>query len=292
VQDLRVAWPELAEQLRLLRETAGLTTRALATRLEEATGTTFSQSKVTKLENGHTPPSVDDVRVWLQVTGVSAERTAHLLDLAARAQTEAVEMRAERMAGRPLPELQQVTAATERTAMLLRAYTPTIIPALLQTPDYARQVFTSIDPDRLGVAEGIAERMRRQQILWQPRRRFEFVVGETALRWRFGPAAVQLAQLTQVSTLSELGNVVLALLPLGRQTPVWHTQGFTLFEERTNGDPFVHVETPGATVNLAAPEAVRMYQEILDRLRDLAVVGDEARAMIEQVMSDTEGNHG
>jgi len=271
--DLLVAWPRLGAELQRLREAAGLTTRQLAERLG------ISQSKVTKIENARTIPSAEDVRAWASAAGASPGQAAQLLELAERAHTEAIMMRAARRAG--LPHLQQQVAVWEQTAATVRVYQPTIIPGLLQTPDYARLVVTAMHRDRPDVDAAIAARVQRQAILYEQARRFEFVVTETALRWRYGPASVQLGQLDRLRTIAMLPNVLLGLLPLAAETPAWHSHGFTLFEDRSDdGDPFVHVETLTAGLNVTEPADVAAYRQAFEHLRSLAISGEQAQELL------------
>jgi transcriptional regulator with XRE-family HTH domain len=274
--DLRIAWPQLAAELKGLRQAAELTTRQLADQLG------VSQGKVTKIENARTVPSVEDVQAWAAATSASADQAARLVELAERTQTEAIMVRAARRAG--LPDLQRQVAEAERVAATIRVFYPTLIPGLLQTPDYARLVVTAAEPDRPEVAEALALRMQRQTILHEEGRRFEFVVGEAALRWRYGPVAVQLGQLDRIRTVAMLANVLVAVLPLDREAPVWHSHGFTLFEDRADdGDPFVHVETLTSSVNVAEPADVERYRQTMEGLRGLAVADAEATALLEQL---------
>ncbi len=278
-RDLLIAWPRLAGELQQLRKAARLTTRELADRLK------VSQSKVTKVENARTVPSVEDVRAWIGVTGAPADQATQLIALAERAQTEAIILRAARRAG--LPELQRQVAESERLAMTIRVYYPTIIPGLLQTPDYARLVVTAVHQDRPDVAEAIAQRVQRQTILYEEGHRFEFVVGEAALRWRYGPLAVQLGQLDRIRTIAMLPNVFVGVLPFSRETPAWHSHGFTLFEDRIDGgDPYVHVETLTASLNVTESADVEAYRQILSQLRAFAVHGEDAQALLAQLMDE------
>jgi transcriptional regulator with XRE-family HTH domain len=278
-RDLLVAWPRLAGELQRLREAAGLTTRQLADQLGA------SQSKVTKLENARTVPSIEDVQAWAAATNAPVGQAARLVELAERTHTEAIMLRAARRAG--LPDLQRQVAESERAAMTIRVYYPTIIPGLLQTPDYARLVVTAVHRDRPDVAEAIAQRMQRQAILYEEARHLEFVIGEAALRWRYGSAAVQLGQLDRIRTVAMLPNVLIGVLPLSRETPAWHSHGFTLFEDRTDdGDPFVHVETLTASLNVTEPADVEAYQQALKHLRELAGYGEDAQALLAQLMDE------
>ncbi|BCJ51811.1 hypothetical protein Asp14428_32860 [Actinoplanes sp. NBRC 14428] len=66
----------LASRLRELREDAGLSTTRLAAELS------WSQSKVSEIENRRTKPSVTDVQAWVTATGASDEVAAELMDVA------------------------------------------------------------------------------------------------------------------------------------------------------------------------------------------------------------------
>ncbi|MFJ8582059.1 helix-turn-helix domain-containing protein [Micromonospora sp. NPDC093277] len=65
----------LAAQLRDLREEAGLSTTRLAATLG------WSQSKVSKIENRHTKPSVSDVQAWTAATNAPNDVTTELADV-------------------------------------------------------------------------------------------------------------------------------------------------------------------------------------------------------------------
>jgi transcriptional regulator with XRE-family HTH domain len=285
--DLRRAWPKLGEQLRQLREAAGLNGRQLAARL----GRGRYQAWVSRVENANKLPDVDDIQAWLEATGATAEQVEQVLELAEQAQHELVRVQKARRVGMvvDLPELQRQTEEAERQAGTIRVFAPILIPALLQTPDYARLLVLAAEPENPTVPEAIARRMQRQARLYEEGRRFEFVISEAALRWRFGSPAVQIGQLRQLLTLSALANVLIAAVPLDRETPVWHSIGFTLLEDRAdNADPLVVLEALETWENIADPRLVGRYQQTLDGLRDLAVVGDEARALVERIMGDTE----
>ncbi len=81
----------------------------------------------------------------------------------------------------------------ERTATVLRCWEPLVIPGLLQTEAYARQVIMGAYPgrDQAHVDQRVAARMARQQI-WErtdpPPPMMPVVIGEAALRRRLGGA--------------------------------------------------------------------------------------------------------
>src|SRR5437667_3895398 len=74
----------LGEALRRLREAAGLNQRELARR------TGWQQPKVSRLENGHTVPSDDDIAAWVRVVGADESAQTELANLAEQITTEAI----------------------------------------------------------------------------------------------------------------------------------------------------------------------------------------------------------
>jgi len=269
---------QLGEALRGLRRAAGLSGEQLASELG------VSQSKVSRIELGQSVPAVADVERWAAASRASAEQTAQLLELAEAAGTEAVAWR--RGMRRGLVGLQQETATLEASARLIRSFHPVLVPGLLQTPAYAKAVFTAAHPEgRADLAEAVAARMNRQAILYEESRRFEFVLAEAGLRWRLGPTDLLLGQLDRLAVVATLPNVSLGIIPLAPELRAWHSHGFVVFAKR-DGEPVVHVETLTSALNVREPAGVAAYQEAFGRLQTSAVGGAEARALLERIAED------
>lgn len=264
----------LAQALRRLRKQAGVTTSQMA----EWTG--FSQSKVSRLELGQSVPSAADVQTWARAVGADA---GELVDLAEVAGVEAADWR--RAARRGLPTLQEDVRRLEASAGIIRNFQPVLVPGLLQTPEYARRVVTAGYPDEPppDLSAAIGKRMERQQILYDESKRLEFVVAEAALRWRFGPRAVAAEQVDRVKAASTLPSVTVAVLPQDGAVPVWHSHGFQLFEERRAEPPIVHFETLTRGVTIDGPDDVEEYRAAFTRLREAALHGGEAQALLTSI---------
>jgi transcriptional regulator with XRE-family HTH domain len=268
----------LAAALRELRRAADLSGEALGRRIGA------SQSKVSRIELGQLVPSTYDVERWGKATRASAGQQAELLELVEAVTTEAVAWR--RQLRRGLVALQRETAQLEASAGTIREFRPLLIPGLLQTPAYARAVYEAMHTaGRPDITEAVAARMNRQAILYSEDKRFEFVLTEAGLRWRLGPPELMLAQLDRVGTAATLPNVSLGIVPLGAEVPVWHSHGFVAFDDRRGG-PVVHVETLTSAVNVRSPDDVGRYLEAFARLQAAAVMGAEARALLEQLALD------
>lgn len=272
----------LASALRGLRLGTGLSTTQLAERLG------MSQSKVSRLELGRVTPTLDDVDAWTRATGATADVRSELLARVEPVGIEAMEWR--NALRRGLPGLQVDLAELEASSGTISTYTPLLIPGLMQTPEYARRVLSARGMDsRADTAAAIGTRMERQRILYEDGRRLRFVVGETALRRRFGPPPVIREQLDRLLAVAELPTVTLGVLPLQADIDVWQTHGFNLFDDRSGEDPVVEVEFLTGALSITQPEDVEEYRRAFDRLLAVSVTGD---AMVEIVRAAEGGPDG
>jgi transcriptional regulator with XRE-family HTH domain len=272
VHEARIA---LGHRLRELRSAANLSGRQLAELLS------WPASKISKLENGRQTPSDDDIRAWTQATGSEAEAEALLASLHTLEVQHAEWRRVLRAGIRPR---QNELANLDQQTKLFRVFESTVIPGLLQTAEYARIRFAeSIRVFNLtnDINEAVQGRIRRQEILYQPDKRFHFVLTEAALRIRLCPPEVMLGQLDRLISLSALPNVKLGVIGFQTQyaTSPWH--GFWMYD----GDR-VLVETYSAALTLAQPPEIELYARVFDELAAVASYGRTARGIINGVIDD------
>lgn len=119
---------------------------------------------------------------------------------------------------------------------LLRGYQPSLIPALCRpsrTPGsyslFLGPVLAGSTPDRIEAL--IAERVKRQELLYQPARHVQIVLGEAALTVHFRAVDTLLGQLDRLVTLAGLPSVDLRVLPRAVASPVMPLSGFWLNED-------------------------------------------------------------
>jgi transcriptional regulator with XRE-family HTH domain len=272
VQESRAA---LGGRLRELRQHARLSGRQLAEALA------WPPSKVSKLENGRQTPSDDDIRGWAQATSSGAEEEALLASLHTLEVQHAEWSRILRGGLRPR---QNELAELDEKTRVFRAFEATVIPGLLQTAEYARARFAEgIRVLRLpnDINEAVQGRIRRQEILYRPDKRFHFVLTEAALRMRLCPPAVMLGQLDRLISFSSLPNVRLGIIGFETRyaTSPWH--GFWMYDSDR-----VLVETYSAALTLAQPQEIALYGGIFDDLAAVAGYGRAARAIITRVIDD------
>lgn len=264
----------LASLLRGLREGAGMSTYSLASRLG------WSQAKVTRIENGRTKATAEDAEEWATAAGAPETVREELSRLAAAAWEEARSWYASHRGG--LAARQQEMAGLERSAAGLRHFQPSVIPGLLQTESYARRVLTLGDvTNKGGIDAAATSRMKRQDILREPGRTFDYVLTEGALRWRPGPKQMMTEQLGKLLATAALPGVTVSVIPFDREARTWYGQGFTIYEA---DPPVVLVEAYHKEEFIADPRDVGIYERVFELLRESALQGDAAADFARAVM--------
>jgi transcriptional regulator with XRE-family HTH domain len=261
----------LAGRLRDLRRSAGLTGINLGGTLG------WTQSKVSKIETGRTLPATADVTAWAKATGASSDELAELVDLLREVVADEQRWRSKFQRGPAAVQRQHAEMA--RAAALVRNFEPSVVPGLLQTPEYARNRILEVarrhgtDTSDETVGTAVAARMQRGQALFDTSKRFEFVIGEPALRWRLCSPSAMRAQLTRLLTLFDLPNVEIAVLPFSAALDDTPQHGFIMF------DDLVIVESWSDERGFSGPESA-IYGAVFGEFKSRSAAGDDAMRVI------------
>lgn len=196
----------LGAELRKLREATGMKAREAAALLGA------DSVQISQIESG--------------VAGVSAERVRRLAAHYACTDEALVEaltsMAADRTRGwweeyrGVLPPVFLDVAELEHHATFLREVVTTHVPGLLQTPDYARAIYSYMVP---GLPESeleprVEHRMRRSvAIEGDAPTPYETIIHEVALRIRVSDRPVARAQLRQILDRIERGHAAVRIIP-------------------------------------------------------------------------------
>lgn len=256
----------LGAELKAARTMVGMSQREMETRCA------LSQTMVSRAERGDALLPRAAVERWLSATSAGETARDRVLALHEAAHVETRSWGDLREGG----HMQAVASGDEAEAERMRCYVTTMIPGLLQTAEYTRQLMPLVDPDG-DAAAAVAGRVARQHVLYRPDREFRFLLAEPALWW--APAKdVMPAQRDRLLSLSTLESVDLAVLPAHRVGPVgWHD--FILWESPT-GQGWVTVEMVHGLARVADPEFVALYEAMWDRLWGAAVTGEDAVELI------------
>ncbi|MET4923479.1 helix-turn-helix transcriptional regulator [Streptomyces sp. PSRA5] len=260
----------LGSRLREIRKDSGMTARALAA----AAG--WHESKTSRIENGRTPPSDADVRLWTSLCDAE-DQTADLIATARGIEGMYVEWRRLERGG--LKRVQEsVLPLFERTRRF-RFYQSWVVPGLLQTPDYTRAVLNTVvalrnAPDDVDAA--VAARMERQRVLRSGHQQFAMLVEEWVLRTMIGDARVMTGQLGHLIAAASQPSVSLGVIPMGTERGnAWPAESFSLFD-----DTQASVELVSANLTVTQPREVSEYVSTFKELSTIAVYGANARELI------------
>jgi len=265
----------LGNRMRALRHDAGLSAKDVAERLG------WPASKLSKLEHGRQAASAQDIIGWAGAVGVPDGVRDELL---ADARSLRVEYDSwKRQLHRGFAAVQNASRPLESATTQLRAFEVGLVPGLLQSAEYAHNVFSNNARYRAGVTDieaAVAARLRRQEVLYEPGKTFEFLVTESALSAVLCPLPVLRAQLKKLLVLGGLDTVELAVIPVEARLPKAAGHGFWIFD-----DSLVLVETLSAELSLRDADDVELYVRHFERLWEVAETGDGARAVISRVLA-------
>lgn len=264
----------LGVRLRELRAGAGLTGAVLAQRAG------VGQPTVSKVETGRMVPSADVLDRLSRALGLDDATAGEVRDLLG-----AVEAAAD--SGSVPGEDASAGAVLDnamRSARLVRSFQCVVLPAMLQSAEYARHVFASAPnstPEAVGRA--VAARVERQSVLYEPGRESVFVLTEGVLRTWPG-TSLMLAQFDRLLAVESLSTVRLGVIPWRRPVPLLPRHGFTLCDQRA-----VVVEAfADERVTVDAAE-LAAYEATFGCFEQAAVFGDDVRELLLRLMDEFRG---
>ncbi|MPZ83103.1 MAG: helix-turn-helix domain-containing protein [Actinophytocola sp.] len=265
----------LGIRLREIRKAAGLTGRSLAV----SVGCHYT--KVSRIENGSQAPSEDNIKAWCRACSAESE-IPDLIATARAIESMYVEWRRHTRAGMKRLMLTPVPLY-ERTT-LFRIYEHSAIPGLFQTAEYSsvvlRYFIDFLDvPNDLDAA--LQARMERQNIIYSGNRRFGVVLEENAIRVQVGSPEIMAGQLDRLLAIMSLPRVNLGIIPQAAPRRTFTQVPFWIYDETMVG-----VETPTAKLEIVQPNEIRLYVEMFEHLRQSAVYGGQARALITRAIDN------
>lgn len=202
-----VARRRLQIELRKAREAAGLTQKEVADVL------TWSPSKVLHVENGTIGVTETDLRIMLGHYGIhdrdQIEALVGLAQLSRRLPTASY--------GRSVPSSTITFWNLRAGAIRVRQFETLLIPGLLQTEDYAREVISTYSTSGMSaddIADRVNARMDQQALLDRADRpELYFIIDEAAVcRWVGGPDVMR-RQIDHLKQMSSRPRITLQVIP-------------------------------------------------------------------------------
>ncbi len=264
-------------ELRRLREAAGVTTAQAAELLS------CSPAKISRIENGIVSVRVVDLRLLLDRYGDQDQEHRAYLERLAR---ESNKRGWWQDYDDTIPPYYADFIGLETDASYIKTWEATIVPGLLQTPEYARAVMLAnpamISPDKL--ENFISIRHERQARLEQDTTvRLDAVIWEAALITTVGSDEVQRGQLDTLLELMDRPNISVQVLPLEAGDKASMSGSFVMFSfGRDRSVSTVFVENLTSSQYLERDQELRGYTLVFDALRSAALSPAASAARIRQ----------
>jgi transcriptional regulator with XRE-family HTH domain len=177
----------------------------------------------------------------------------------------------------------------EQSATTLRSYEPQLVPGLLQTPEYARQVITAmrVDLDAKQIQDLVDVRMKRQSLLVrEDAPKLWAVIDEAAFRRIESKPAVLKEQLEHLLDVEPRTNITLQLLPFDAGFHPGLYGSFMLMGFPEPNPDVVWVENLTNSVYFEGSDDVGRYTEVFDHLRATALGPPETRSRIKDMLKE------
>lgn len=274
----------LRSELVRLRKAKKLTQEQVARQLE------WSPSKLIRVEGGKNAITRTDLQALLGVYDVTSEERQERLQALARGAREPAWWNAYR--GEFDPGFLNYVAYCAGAAYI-RQFHGTLVPGLIQTPEYADVLSTSKATER---ARGLAVKLRIQRQEELARRqnppRQHYIIDEAVIRRHVGilvDPGIMPAQLNHIADASERDDLLtIRVLPFGAGAHPGLDGPFSLLEFDGDLDDVLYLEgRPGASVMVSGDDdKIPEYRDTFEILREQALPADESIALMRQAAED------
>ena len=269
---------ELGALLRRLRNEKGLTVEQVAEQL------LCSPSKMSRMETGHSAPSLRDIRDLCGLYGVTDEAERNRMMWLAR--------EGKRQGWWQPYDLPYSTyVGLEAEATSIRTFQPSVVPGLLQTEEYARAVHDAAEPESSiteltpdVVEQRVKARLRRQRLLTEVNPLGFWAVLDEAVLHRVvgGPKTMEI-QLGHIVELAALQNVTIQIVSYSAGAHPAPGSMFNILTFGTAVADVVYVEGLAGWIYIERPEDVSRYSRVFSRLCDMALDETESIDLVTKI---------
>ncbi|MEV0279113.1 helix-turn-helix transcriptional regulator [Streptomyces sp. NPDC050610] len=260
----------LGRRIRRLRERKGLSLRQLS---DEVGG--YSHSYLGRVELGEQLPSealVKSLDEFFDTDGVLAD----LLESAHDAL---------------IPDYSRKVLGLEPEAERIQVFTSNLVPALLQTREYMREVFCKFYLRELDVQieERVEARMQRQRILEREEPPYYWgIMDEAALRRPIGGTRCMVEQLKHLLHVAVQRHITVQVLPFAAGAYPLSGGSLTL-HTLPNGGTCTAIESFDSGESTEAPKRVLELVRRFDFVRSVALTDEESLELIRRYLKEYEG---
>ncbi|WP_433466187.1 helix-turn-helix domain-containing protein [Spirillospora sp. CA-128828] len=274
----------LRTELVRLRKEKNLTQEQVARELE------WSPSKLIRVEGGKNAITRTDLQALLRAYGVTSEGRQERLQALARGAREPAwwnAYRGELDAG----FLNYVGYSAG--AAYIRQFHGTVIPGLIQTPEYA-EVLSTGQSSPTGRVLAVKLRIQRQQELGKRENppRQHYIIDEAVIRRHVGikiDPAIMPAQLNHIADAAESNDLLtVRVIPFRSGAHLGLDGPFSLLEFEGDLDDILYLEgRPGASLMITGDDTrIPEYRDSFELLLEQALSAEESVALMRQTAED------
>lgn len=264
---------ELGALLRALRNERGFTVDQVAAEL------LCSPSKVSRMETGQRGATRRDIRDLCDLYGVNdAAEREHLMTLAREGKQQGW------WQSFSLPYNNYV--GLEQEAASLCIFHSSVVPGLVQTPDYTRALHEKGVPrlENSAIEERIEERNTRQKILADDSsRQLEIIIDEAVLHRPVGGSVVMRKQLSRLIEEGQRSNLTVLVVPYDVGAHPGLESNFTILEFAGQSPTVIYVEGLVGPIYVERQQDVDRYLLVREMLRGMALSPEDSAELAAKV---------
>jgi transcriptional regulator with XRE-family HTH domain len=265
---------ELGAILRTLRLAHGMTVEDVAASL------LCSPSKVSRMETGHRGVTRRDVRDLCDLYGVTdPDERERLMRLAVGGKQQGWWQAHEL-------DYFSTYVGLEDEATAILQYHSSIVPGLLQSPDYVRimadAVIPPMEPARIEVLVEV-KLTRQRRLVEDPPLELSVVLDEAVLHRAVGGPAVMSAQMEHLAAVAGLPNVSVRIVPFKVGAHPAMGSAFNILTFASAVPPVVYVEGLVGFMYLERPSDVARYQQVYAHLSKISLTPQESIELIADI---------
>ncbi len=266
----------LGRELKKLRESQGKRAEDAANLLR------CSPSRISRIESGDIKARPGDVMELLVAydVAIDSEQGQGLITLARDLRQSGWWQRLDALSSRYATYIAYETEATD-----LWNFEPTLIPGLLQTESYAREVNSvGRDTDTEVVEQRVQARLTRQEVLDRKPRplKLHAILSEAALLVEVGSPEIMREQLEHIAALTRRPNVTVQVLRFGAGAHLADRGGFAVLSFEKDEPPLGYIETLAGELFLESSGEIGRLMTVYDHLRTLAMSPAESIKLIRE----------
>ncbi len=250
----------------------------------------WSAAKVSRIENGLTLPSEDDVAALVAAYGGDDPVLSQMM----RLRRDAAQKGWWGLFSESFPPGFAAFLELEAEAEELRNWEPMVLPGLLQTEDYARVLMSNLSQPILQapktwLQDRVEVRVRRQQTLFHSSKplRFRVVFEESLLSRDVGGPVVMRNQMESLAVASELDHIDIRIISKSKLLPV--TTGPFVHFTFPDFPDLVYLEDLEGSRFVEDPEEVFVYERAFDHLVGVALEPVASRQLIKDAAAYWQG---